>query len=47
MESVGSGLSMVEELLLVLTNLSHAVTNKDLSYRFNEKYLKFFISGLM
>ena len=38
---------MVDELLLVLTYLSHAVTNKDLSYRFNGKYQKFFIGGLM
>ena len=35
MGNVGSGLSMADELVLVLTKLSRAVTNEDLGYRFN------------
>ena len=35
MGNVGSGLSMADELVLVLTKLSRAVTNEDLGYRFD------------
>ena len=35
MGNVGSGLSMADELVLVLTKLSRGVTNEDLGYRFN------------
>ena len=33
--NVGTGLSMADELVLVLAKLSRAVTNEDLGYRFN------------
>lgn len=35
MGNVGSGLSMADELVLVLTKLFRAVTNENLGYRFN------------
>lgn len=50
MGNFGSGLSMADELVLVLTKLSCAVTNKDLGYKFDAdktKVTKFFIDGLM
>ena len=49
--SVGSGISMGDEFLLVLTKLARSVTNQDLAYRFDihlsKVTIRFFIAGLM
>ena len=40
MESIGSGLSVGDEFLLVMMKLSRSLTNQDLAYRFGTHLTK-------